>query len=106
MFTMSEDNNISNVQKFIALSVVTGLMIVGGFLLYAVSGGNNASSVNSTLLSCETNYNPQPCPEPDYDSQSIEDSKKYSDDMPGDAPDACGSYDCDTLRQEFEQYEQ
>lgn len=101
----SKEVELTTLQKAIALSVVT-VLFVAVIAVFSALSGSDPGTTNASYSSCEGRYDPTPCPEPDYDSQSIEDSKKYPDDMPGDAPDTCGNYDCDTLRQEFEQYEQ
>lgn len=81
MFTMqTKKAQLTTLEKAIALSVVTALLLVGVVVLGKLSGSDSGSA-NASYSSCESRYDSTPCPEPDY-SQPIDDSKKYPDATP------------------------
>jgi len=97
MFTTSKDTiEISNLQKFLALAGVSVILIA---IVVFGSSRANSKNIEPSYNSCETRYDPTPCPEPDY-SSTIEESKKYSDDTSEDHEDNCGGYSCKQLEQE------
>lgn len=72
--TQNEDE-ISNLTKFLALTAVTVLMIIA-FALFALLSKDDPSAP----YACDTNLNPTACPEPDYDKELEEQLKQYPDD--------------------------
>jgi len=96
---MSKDTlGISNLQKFLALAGVSAILIA---LVVFGSSRANSRNIEPSFNSCETRYDPTPCPEPDHGS-TIEESKKYSDDTPEEHDDNCGGYSCQKFKEEFE----
>ncbi len=70
-----KDEELTNLQKFLALCVIVIIVIII-CVIYAVITGNRSDD----SFHCDTNYNPTPCPEPDYD-QEVEDTvRQYPDD--------------------------
>lgn len=95
---MSENNELTSIQKFLLLTAVTILMIVGS-LLAGLIFKDDGEQVNSGCYSAKSSF----CldePEPDYE-QTIEESKSTPDATPYDSL-SC-SYSCKQLQKEAEE---
>lgn len=96
------DSELSNIQKFIALTVVF-LLFIGGMFLLSLIGKGDASDSNFGGT-CETRFDSTACPEPDYEQSAVSEERAIPEATSiDDHPDNCGGYSCKQLEQEAQQ---
>lgn len=87
---MSEEDELSNLEMFLALTLVT-VAFFGGVLLLGRFSQDDSS--NSSFSSdCGTRFDHTACPEPNYEP-SVEELRKIPDATEYDN-DPCGGFDC------------
>ena len=81
MASKNEDSELTSLQQFLLLAVVSIVLFLI-FFIYSLFNQNPEPTID--FSSCETRFDSTSCPEPDY-GQSIEESKKYPDATPYDS---------------------
>lgn len=99
MFTMSSNSNeLTDLQKFLALAGISVLMILAVLILGHYFKGSSGYNYNTS--SCETRYDSTACPDPQTDAKWQE---NLPDASPTDNSDQCGDYSCKQLQKEAEE---
>ena len=102
MFTMSSNTDeLTDFQKFLALTGVAVLMILAVLILGHFLKGDSGYNYNSS--SCETRYDSTACPDPQTDGQDTNWQENLPDASPNDNPDQCGDYSCKQLQKDAEE---